>query len=93
MSRIRYCSVCSTTLQCQCSTYDHLHESSCDLLGRLCADCWAMELDRIPDGPEPDMYADCVKELTLVEIDALVIEHANMMLWPTTRPLREEVSV
>lgn len=93
MSRTTYCSLCSTTLQCQCGTHDHLHEGSCDLLGILCSDCWEMEIDRIPDGPEPDMYAGYVKDLTLAEIDALMVEHAQTVPWSAQRPLREAVSV
>lgn len=70
-----YCSLCSAALQCHCGTFDQLHENSCELHGILCSDCWEVEIDRIPEGPEPDRYTDYVKDLTLPEIDALLIEH------------------
>lgn len=68
-----HCPLCSAVLRCGCGTYDDLHESSCELLG-ICSNCSEQEIDRIPDGPEPDGYLDHIKDLTLSEIDALVID-------------------
>ncbi|WP_143543005.1 hypothetical protein [Rhodococcus sp. NCIMB 12038] len=47
----------------------------------VCSVCQEADIDRIPDGPEPDPDADHVKELTLAELDALVLEHAYAMPW------------
>lgn len=92
------CPECSVPLQCNCGTYDHKHESSCDILGGICSNCWAQDLDRVPVGPEPDMYGDHVKEHTgpdLEElharaIDILAIEHADVT--DLSVPVREAIS-
>lgn len=76
------CSLCSNALQCQCGTFDRRHEDFCDLVSDVCSECREAEADRIPDGPEPDPFADHVKELTLAELDALVLEHAHAIPQP-----------
>lgn len=80
MFRSSRCSRCSNRLECHCGTFDRWHEARCDLRSSVCSDCYEAEIDAVPIGPEPDPYVDHVKDLTMVELDALVLEHAHALL-------------
>lgn len=78
------CALCSNERECSCDTWDHLHETGCEINGVLCECCRESEVDRIPDGPEPDPYLDHVKELSVVDLDALIVEFPTLL--PPTLP-------
>lgn len=73
--RPKSCTSCGDRLECTCGTWDHYHEGFCDLKGSVCAECFELATGAIPLPPEPEPELSYVKDLSLEEIDALLVKY------------------